>query len=210
MEANHLHRKRVAVLIVLCICLGIYYFFTKDPSVTNFPSKGISIVAFGDSLVAGVGASREGDFVSLLSKRINQPIINLGKSGDTTKTALTRLSDVVETQPKVVMILLGGNDFIQKVPQDETFVRLGNIIDVIHKSGAVVVLLGVRGGLLGGGVADRYEDLAKEKKVFYVPDVLSGLFGRTEYMYDAIHPNDKGYQMIADKVEPVLREALGM
>jgi len=42
-----------------------------------------------------------------------------------------------------------------------------------------------------------------------VPGILDGILGRADRMADSIHPNDRGYQMIADRLEPVLRELVG-
>jgi acyl-CoA thioesterase-1 len=179
-------------------------FFTATDEVTNYPSGGSTIVAFGDSLVVGVGATGGSDFVSLLSEQLGKPIVNLGVSGDTTDDALLRLDQVIAQDPKVVMVLLGGNDYLQQVPKAETFANLNQIVTTIHESGAVVMLLGVRGGLLRDEYQGGYQDLAELRGTAYVPNVLDGLFGNPSFMSDAIHPNDAGYQVIADKVEPVL------
>ena len=66
------------------------------------------------------------------------------------------------------------------------------------------MLLGIRGGLLRDEYQGDYQDLAQSLGTAYVPNVLDGLFGNSALMSDAIHPNDDGYQVIADKVEPVL------
>ena len=76
-----------------------------------------------------------------------QPIINAGRNGDTTKTGLSRLAtDALSQDPKIVMLLLGGNDALRKVPRQETFTRLAAMIDDIHKTGAAVILIGVPWG----------------------------------------------------------------
>jgi lysophospholipase L1-like esterase len=45
-----------------------------------------------------------------------------------------------------------------------------------------------------------FEALAKRTQALYIENVLAGLLGRGEYMFDAIHPNDAGYSIIADRV----------
>lgn len=199
--------KLVAVLFVLVILLvGFFYFQPKK--ITNYPSSNQNIVAFGDSLVAGVGSTGDGDFVSVLSSRIGQPIINLGNSGDTTEDAIKRLPDVIDQKPKVTIVLLGGNDFIRKIDHKTTFDNLKKIISTIQQTGSVTVLLGVRSGVLGGGVDGEYKKLAKDTGSLYVPDVLEGLFGHADLMSDAVHPNNAGYLLIAEKIYPVLKKAL--
>jgi lysophospholipase L1-like esterase len=34
------------------------------------------------------------------------------------------------------------------------------------------------------------------------------VWGRQNLMADGIHPNDRGYQVMADRIEPALREML--
>lgn len=187
--------------------LGLFYFFKTDP-IANYPSKGVDIVAFGDSLIEGVGSTEGNDFVSLLSKKVGKPIINLGRSGDTTADGITRLNQLDKYNPKVVILLLGGNDHLKKAPVEETRRNLATLIENIQGRGAVVLLLGVRGGLLNDPFDTEFEKLRDVYNTAFVPDVLDGLFGNAKYMSDAIHPNDAGYKMIAERVYPVLNKII--
>lgn len=67
----------------------------------------------------------------------------------------------------------------------------------------------MRGGILADGYETSFENLANEMHVVYVEDVLDGIFGNTALMADGVHPNEKGYGLIAEKVyeevAPVLR-----
>jgi len=191
---------------LLLVPLLAYWLLSASATshVTNYPSGGRDIIAFGDSLVEGVGASEGHDFVALLAEQIDKPIINLGESGNTTQDGLARLSELDAYEPKIVLLLLGGNDYLRKVPAEETFANLAAIIEDIQKRGAIVILLGVRGGLLRDGYEDRFEVLAETYDTAYVPDVLEGLIGSNGYMADQIHPNDAGYAVIAARVEKIL------
>ncbi len=197
---------KVLVIVLGLVIFGLIYlvFFGGNKEITNYPPTGTSIVAFGDSLIEGVGATEGNDLVSLLEKRTNTQIINLGKSGDTTRDGLLRLNEVSKQDPKIVLLLLGGNDYLRKIPQEETFSNLGKIIEEVQAGGAVVVLLGVRGGLLNDNYEEDFKDLAEDYGTAYVSDVLSGVFAHPELMSDTIHPNDAGYKLIADRVSPIL------
>ncbi len=198
-----------AVMGVTLVVLGVWYFIDTEPPVVDFPTAGQNIIAFGDSLVVGFGASPGNVFVSILPARLGHPFINAGRNGDTTQTGLERLErDVLSRDPRIVILLLGGNDTLRKVPVDETFDRLATIIDRIHQTGAAVILVGVRGSLLGDKYEDEFEALAEAKQTNYVPDILSGIFGHPSLMTDAIHPNNEGNVLMADRLEPVLRELL--
>ncbi|MGC9605699.1 MAG: GDSL-type esterase/lipase family protein [Minisyncoccia bacterium] len=205
-------KKEPLILVLTALAvfsIGWLIWNTYRPTaIVNLDSKGTAIVAFGDSLIQGVGASEGHDFVSLLAARLGQSIVNLGKSGDTAADGLARLDDVFRYDPRIVIVLLGGNDLLHGVPIDKTFADLDKIVTTIESRGAAVLLLGVRGGLLYDSYDSRFEALAKARGTGFVPNVLAGLIGDQEYMSDEVHPNDAGYAKIADKVEPVLKEML--
>lgn len=200
--------KKLFLIIgtVVIVAFALYFFSKSEDSIKNYPPKDGPIVAFGDSLVAGYGSTNNGDFVSLLSTQINEPILNLGISGNTTADGLARIDEVLDENPRIVILLLGGNDFLRKVPREETFANLRTIIDRIQADGAVVLLLGVRGGLLSDSADELYEDLARDTGSAYVPNILKGLFTDARYMSDAIHPNNAGYIRVAERVLPVLKK----
>ncbi|OIO32759.1 MAG: arylesterase [Candidatus Yonathbacteria bacterium CG_4_10_14_3_um_filter_47_65] len=197
----------VVAVFVIALIAG-YFWLRPDTSITNYPSSGANIIAFGDSLVRGVGASEGHNFVDLLSEKTGRSIANLGVAGDTTADGLARVNELDKYQLKVVLVLLGGNDHLKKVPIDETFDNLARLIENIQSRGAIVLLLGVRGGLFADRFADRYEALSKKYHTAYVPDILDGLFAHPEYMSDEIHPNEKGYAKIAERIYPVLENIL--
>jgi lysophospholipase L1-like esterase len=198
--------KYLLVVLVIIFFCWLLFFRGSNKEIKNNPSLGDTNVAFGDSLVEGVGSTKGNDLFSVLSEKIGEPIKNYGKAGDTTAIALERLSEVLEEvpRPKVAIIILGGNDFLRQVPKEETFNNLEKIITAFQDRGAVVLLLGVRGGLIKDNYEGEYRALAESLGAAYVSNILKGLITNREFMYDSIHPNDIGYRMIADRVEPVL------
>lgn len=201
--------KNVWYGLGVILVVGATFLFLGGEDIKNYPSKGTDVIAFGDSLVQGVGASsRDTNFVSLLSKKTGKQIVNLGVSGNTTRDGLARINELNKYNPKVVILLLGGNDYLQKVPESETFVNLEKIIKDIQARGAIVLLLGIRGGLLLDKFDERFEELAEETNSAFVSNVLSGLITNDQYMSDAIHPNDAGYKKISDRIYPVLSELI--
>ena len=165
------------------------------------------VVAFGDSLVYGTGSSG-GGFVRLLEQRLGRDIENLGVPGATTADGLERIDDALALQPAVVILLLGGNDVLRRVDPDTTFRNLATLIERCQADGAVVLLVGVRGSLLRDAYAARFEALAQRYGTAYVHDVLDDTFGVADYMADQVHPNDRGYAVIADRIAPVLEKML--
>ena len=189
----------------------MWYFFVRNNQVIDRPRTGSAIVLFGDSLARGAGASRGGDLATLLAARLGQEVLNEGQNGDTTALALERLAeDVLERDPKIVIIILGGNDLLSGRPAEETGINLGEIIDRLHARGAAVLLAGIRGGEgLADPYAAMYARVAAAKRTSFVPSILSGILGNPALMADELHPNDNGYRVIANRLEPVLRQMAG-
>jgi acyl-CoA thioesterase I len=106
-------------------------------------------------------------------------------------------------------VLLGGNDTLRRVPVEQTFADLAQIIERLQSVGAGVVLVGAPGGLYGTRYEKEYETLARRYGAAYVPNILQGLLRKSEYMADAIHPNNDGHRIMADRIEPALRDMLG-
>ena len=209
-----MNSSKVLLFVIWIVGIIIFTFFIwrmlfQAGKPINVPPKEGNIIFFGDSLVEGQGASPGNDLPSLLSKKIDEPVLNAGKGGDTTGSALNRLEqDVLSQNPRLVIILLGGNDILRQIPPDEVYKNLSIIIDKIKARGSAVLLLGVRGGLFGDPYKDVFETLAKEKQIDYIPDILNGIIGRADLMSDPIHPNDRGYAKIADRIEPAVHEIL--
>jgi lysophospholipase L1-like esterase len=192
----------IGVSVLLFGCALWFLFFQKN-DVANYPPKNSTIVAFGDSLVEGVGAREGNDLMSQLERRIGRPIINLGVSGNTTADGVQRLDVVTALDPGLVIVVLGGNDTVRRVPIEITEAHLRTIFETLIKQGAVVVFLGVRGGIFGNERETMYERVATEYGVVYVSDILDGILLKPERMYDGIHPNDVGYGIIAERVAHV-------
>lgn len=203
------HTRSYLILVIALALIVATYHWAARTRIYNLDSTGANIIAFGDSLVRGVGSTPDNDLFSLLSERIGQPILNMGVSGDTTADAIARLDTVLAADPRLVIIILGGNDYLKRVPRDITFENLGTIVNAIQERGAAVLILGVRGGLIRDTYDDQFKKFAREHHTGFVSNILDGLIGDTKYMSDTIHPNDLGYAKIADRVEPVLREMLG-
>lgn len=179
--------------------------------VRNDPPTGETIVALGDSLTAGYGVQGNEAWPALVSRAIGRPVINAGVSGNTTADGLRRVErDVIAHNPRVVIVMLGGNDMLRRLSVEQQFNNLREIVTRIQDSGALVILAGVEGdGLLfSGDHGPRYEALARETGSVYVRDVLSGVRGRN-MQSDRIHPTPQGHERMArailDEAEPYLR-----
>jgi acyl-CoA thioesterase-1 len=207
-DGPFIRRGPILVFIGLAVLVALWSLRSGIPDAAR-PTAGERVIAFGDSLVEGVGASTGRDIVSLLSARVGVPIVNAGRSGDTTGSALTRLdSAVLSRNPRIVIVVLGGNDVLRRVPHEETFANLDAIVGRIRGRGAAVILVGLSVGVFTDAYGKEFETLARRTSSGLVPDVLAGILGHPDLMADHIHPNDRGYRMMADRIEPALRDLL--
>ena len=157
-----------------------FFFFKEDTMFTNLPlpsGEPLKIIAIGDSLVEGVGAPEGKDFPNQVSILLNIPIQNSGVSGNTSAQVLERLPKVLEQKPNIIILLVGGNDALQKISKETTFKNIETSIQKIHASGAAVLLIGVQGGIVGNSYQKEFDRLAKEYSTLYIPDILDGLIG---------------------------------
>lgn len=194
--------------LVVALVAGWWYLEVRPPRGAK-PSAGETVVMFGDSLVEGVGSSPGRDLPSLVSERIGRPVLNAGRRGDTAAALVERLdADVLTRDPRVVIVLVGGNDFLRRVPRDQTFDALGRTVERIRARGAGVVIVAVSLGLVSDQYGALYEALARRTGAALVTDVLGGILGHGELMSDQVHPNDRGYAIMADRIAPAVSRLL--
>jgi acyl-CoA thioesterase-1 len=171
--------------------------------ITNAYPSGANVIAFGDSLTEGYRVDPGQGWPEQLSAIVGRPILNRGVSGNTTGDALERLErDVLAQDPRVVLVCLGGNDMLRRMPADQQFDNLRAIVRRIQGKGALVVLIGTEGYKILSKVdyGDRYRTLARETGSVYVPDLMKGVLAEPALMLDQIHPNARGYEKIARRI----------
>lgn len=179
--------------------------------------SGPRVVFLGDSLTAGYGLPEDQAFPAVLGNLLRDEgrpveVVNAGVSGDTTAGGLARVDWLLEQNPQVVVVGLGGNDALRGLPLDETEKNLREIITRCQGSGARVLLLGMR--MLpnyGPDYVQRFEGiyprLADDLDVKLVPFLLARVGGvRRLNQDDGIHPTAEGQRLVAENVLPYLRK----
>ena len=165
------------------------------------------ILAFGDSLTHGTGASEAAAYPAVLAALSGHTVINAGVPGDTTATGLQRLPAVLdEYKPRLVLLCLGGNDMLQKQPAATTENNLRLLVQTIRSSGAEVVLIGVPEPKLFGGAPDFYARVARDMKLPLENDVFNDVLKDARLKSDPIHANAAGYHQVAERLAEFLRE----
>ena len=193
-------KKLFYIILAGLILLAGYRFITSTHQDFDNLSAGQRIIAFGDSLTSGTGATSGKDYPSQLSGIISRPVINAGVPGDTTASALKRLEkDVLANSPDIVLITLGGNDLKNGIRADDAFENLKMIVNLIHNQGARVIIGGLTIPFRDRGYGRGFKNLADETDATLIPNILEGIMGNRKLMSDPIHPNDAGYKILAER-----------
>jgi lysophospholipase L1-like esterase len=178
--------------------------------IRNINSSGKNIICFGDSLTFGYGAQPGEDYPAALGRLFGVPVINAGIDGDTTTDALKRIkNDVLDKQPLLVIVEFGGNDFLRKVPLEITTKNLEEIVERIQAEGAMVAIVDISTGFFLKEYRRPLYILARRYKAIFIPNALKGIITSPGLKSDFIHPNAKGYKIIARRIYCVISAYLG-
>jgi acyl-CoA thioesterase-1 len=203
-------RAAIAGLGLLALAGGVYAGCTSGWLKQLDPSRQ-GVVFLGDSITSGDRVSPEVTFSARLGRRLGVPVRNAGISGDTTWRALERLdADVLAHRPKIVVVTLGVNDEVDyHRPAEETLRNLRRIARRLRKEGARVVIAYTAFAEFDSPVYRRgLQDLARRERAQLVEGFYDGIVpGLT---MDGLHPSPEGHALLAARLEPVLRELLGL
>lgn len=200
--------KPVYIAAACLLIIVIYILFPSSYEIKNKNPLNDAIVCFGDSLTYGTGAPKGMDYPSQLSGILNREIINMGIPGTTTVDGLARLDSVIEKNPGYVLITLGGNDLKNRMSKEQAFKNLESIISRLQVVGSLVIIGGIDVPVWGRGFGKGYEELAEKTGSVLIPNVYKGIIGNRDLMSDAIHPNSKGYSIMANHFYEALKPYL--
>lgn len=204
--------RRAGLLALLCLPL-----FTacggKTPAAQPV-AAGSVVVALGDSLTSGVGAKTGEDWPSLLAELTEWDVINGGISGNTSAQGAQRLPELLsEHAPSLVIVGLGGNDFLRRQSPDMTRQSLTQSVRNAQAAGAQVVLVAIPEPSLmaaaGAVPSDHplYASLAKELNVPLISGLWGPILGNPDLRADTVHANAQGYAAFAQTLVQALRSA---
>jgi acyl-CoA thioesterase-1 len=176
-------------------------------------------------------------YPAYLQKKLNIPVINAGITGDTTLQALSRINtDVLMKNPQIVIIELGANDLFKNIPCKTTKDNLQEIINLINDGNRKIYIakfyteevarsfarsfaksmtdnFGITDYAISAMLItlieqydDMFETLASENKVELIDDIWDGIWD--VYMSDSVHPNAKGYELMADNYYKAMKPYL--
>lgn len=190
----------VLLLLSLCSC-------QKSPSLAPLPSDAV-VLAFGDSITFGTGAAPAESYPGVLEGLIGRHVVNAGVPGEVTAEGRERLPSVLDEQrPALMLLCLGGNDFLRHQDEVQTAGNLRAMIALAQQRGVAVVLIAVPKLGYGLAVPKLYRELAGEFAIPLEGKALQKILSTRTLKSDPIHPNAAGYRMLAEAVAQTLRDA---
>jgi lysophospholipase L1-like esterase len=184
----------------------------RAPPVATALPAGATVLALGDSITAGLGAEPGADYPAQLAALTRWNVVNGGVSGDTSAQALQRLPALLAAhRPALVIVSVGGNDFLRRIGADETEDHLRRIVVAAREARAQVLLVAVPQPSLsaaaGFGLSDHplYARLAGELKLPLHEQGWARVLGDDRLRSDQIHANAAGYRAFAEQLAATLR-----
>ncbi len=196
------------LLIAAAAALLLYLIRPQPPTMTTTLQPNDTILAVGDSLTYGFGAPPKESYPALLSQMTGLRVINTGINGETSAEGLRRLPGLLQKhRPRLTILCYGGNDILQKLPMAQLKTNLTKMVKLCKAHGSEVLLLSVPNlTLFGLEPLSLYEEVAEETETPLLEGVLADILDKPALKSDHIHPNGKGYKIMAEAIYRKLHE----
>ncbi len=196
---------RVCALLLLLLLPGACG--PAAPKLPPLPEDAL-VLAFGDSLTFGTGATADTSYPAVLEGLIRRKVIRAGVPGEVSARGLQRLAGALERyRPDLLILCHGGNDILRLKDDRKTAANIRAMVELAQARGVEVVLIGVpKPGLFLSG-AEFYERIAEALDVPYAGEILAEVLGSPSLKSDTIHPNAAGYRKLAEAVAALLRKS---
>jgi lysophospholipase L1-like esterase len=166
------------------------------------------VLAFGDSITYGTGASESDSYPAQLERLIGRVVVRAGVPGEVSAQALARLPDALEEhQPRLLVLCIGGNDFLRNLGKAQVAANVQTMVAVARQRGIDVVLIGTPEKGLTVTPPSFYAEIAEQLGIPYEGKVIGEILRNSELKSDPIHPNARGYRLIAERVAELLKDA---
>jgi acyl-CoA thioesterase-1 len=179
----------------------------QRPKLERLPENAV-ILAFGDSLTFGTGADEAESYPAQLQTLIGRHVVRAGVPGEVTSQALERLPGALdEYAPRLLLLCIGGNDFLRRLGNAQAERNVRAMVQLAKSRGISVLLIGTpEPGLLPSPPAF-YAAVAKDLGVPYEDGVITEVLKDASLKSDPIHPNARGYRLIAERLAERLKKS---
>jgi lysophospholipase L1-like esterase len=166
------------------------------------------MLAFGDSLTYGTGANEEESYPAQLARLTGRRVVREGVPGEVSAAGLGRLPAALdEHQPRLLILCHGGNDFLRRLPKEQAAANVRAMIRLAKSRGVDVLLIGTPEMGFTLTPPEFYAGIANEFRIPYEGDALTKILRNGELKSDQVHPNAKGYRLMAERVADLLRKS---
>jgi lysophospholipase L1-like esterase len=166
------------------------------------------VLAFGDSLTYGTGANEEESYPAQLGRLTGRRVVREGVPGEVSAAGLARLPAALdEHRPRLLLLCHGGNDFLRRLPKEQAAENVRAMIRLAKSRGVDVLLIGTPEMGFTLTPPEFYAGLANEFRIPYEGDALTKILRNGELKSDQVHPNAKGYRLMAERVADLLRKS---
>jgi lysophospholipase L1-like esterase len=192
---------------ILLACLAFAAACSDAPTLAPLAPDAV-VLAFGDSITYGTGASESESYPAQLERLIGRTVVRAGVPGEVSAQALARLPDALqEHQPRLLVLCIGGNDFLRNLGKAQVAANVQTMVAVARQRGIDVVLIGTPEKGFTVTPPSFYAEIAEQLGIPYEGKVIGEILRNSEFKSDSIHPNARGYRMIAERVAALLKDA---
>jgi lysophospholipase L1-like esterase len=210
--SKHLPRRRLLMGAAACALLLASGCSKSGKSRAQTLPKEATLLCLGDSLTFGYGAAAGASYPEQLEALTGHVAKNAGINGDTSEGALARLPGLLAgNAPGLVLLSIGGNDFLRKWPEQRTRAALTQLVQTAAASAQVVLIAQPRPELMAaalGSLNDHavYAEVAETTGVPLFEGGWAHVLSRVELRSDQIHANSEGYKVFAERLAGWLRK----
>jgi acyl-CoA thioesterase-1 len=197
---------RVARLALLACVLALAA-CGKSPQLERLSQDDV-VLAFGDSLTYGTGASEQESYPAQLAQLIGRRVAGAGLPGEVSAHALERLPGALdEYSPRLLLLCIGGNDFLQRLGKQQAAANVRAMVRLARTRHVEVVLIGTPEPGFTLTPPDFYAEIANEFALPYQGDAIGEVLRHADLKSDPVHPNARGYHLIAERLAALLKKS---
>ncbi|WP_019898238.1 arylesterase [Methylotenera mobilis] len=207
------------LLVLKTLLLSLFFSSFVAWSVPAY-AENPKIMIYGDSLSAAYGIPQQKGWASLLQQKLvsehyQYDVVNASISGETTSGGASRIrNSLSQIKPNIIILELGANDGLRGLPIESMIANLNTIIQEGKKSGAKILLVGMKippnyGPQYTKLFSQSYLKLSQEHQIPLVPFMLENIAAKTNLIQDdGLHPNAIAQPLVLDNIWSKLKMLL--
>jgi acyl-CoA thioesterase I len=135
-------------------------------------------------------------------------VVRAGIPGEVTAQALERLPAALdEHAPRLLLLCIGGNDFLRRLGNQQAERNVREMVKLARSRGVAVMLIGTPEPGFTVTPPAFYSTIAKEFRLPYEEGIIGQVLRDANLKADPIHPNARGYRLIAERLADQLKRS---